>query len=239
MVRTETLYELRQRVSDREAKTATKAKKLLAKGKKLTFSEIQWLLNKEVPRSDIKKALKMNGKDFADYLVQHGIPRIRTDKEDIAAMKKPSGDIELAKKLLRETDLSVQEIVKRAGVTAGSVYYHKKKKTEKKASRPSASEKGSDSMPIKEHFNKQIEELESELNQYRYDVKALEETNAALNRSLDQERSKVTEREKMLEQMNKDLHRLFREREELLQKNNQENLQKQHDLLLEYINLGG
>lgn len=94
-------------------------------------------------------------------------------------------------------------------------------------------------MPIKEHFNKQIEELESELNQYRYDVKALEETNAALNHSLDQERSKVTEREKMLEQMNKDLQRLFREREELLQKNNQENLQKQHDLLLEYINLGG
>ncbi|WP_193063430.1 helix-turn-helix domain-containing protein [Oceanobacillus oncorhynchi] len=113
----EELQALRKQVSDNYSKTQNKIDNLLIKGKGLTASEIIWLLRKEVSRTDIAKAMNMSRTSFETYLSEHGltIPK-----------KNQAEKIEEAKKLIRNTELSVREIANKTGLSRSGVYKHYK-----------------------------------------------------------------------------------------------------------------
>jgi methylphosphotriester-DNA--protein-cysteine methyltransferase len=98
-------------------KPRKKAQKLLSKGGSLTLSDIKSLLELGVTKKEIAKAAGVSPSEFYEYLKSHGL---------LKEVKKVS-NIEEAKKLLKETDLSVTEIAKRTGTKEATVYYHSRK----------------------------------------------------------------------------------------------------------------
>lgn len=88
---------------------------------------------------------------------------------------------------------------------------------------------------IQEHYDKQIEELKNKLSEYEKAYESQRQKSFELSDELREEKSKVREREKMLEQLNRNVQDLIQERDILMQN---DHIKKQHDLLLEYIKLG-
>ncbi|WP_152658275.1 winged helix-turn-helix transcriptional regulator [Oceanobacillus sp. CFH 90083] len=214
---------LRKQVADREAKTAAKVDKLLTKERDLTASDIKWLLGKEVDRRRIAKAMKMSISTLERYLSEHGlVTKSRTKIE-------PEIKAEI-KNLLKEGNLTRKEIAKEVGVSYSTVAYQHNQMTEECESMAEQTAKD---------LNEQISILKQELEQHQKAIGTLKADRQGFYERLQQEQSKVKERDKLLKQLNRDVQRLIQERDDLLDNSKKENLQKQHDLLLEYIRLGG
>ncbi|WP_163538282.1 hypothetical protein [Gracilibacillus sp. YIM 98692] len=190
--------------------------RLLAKGEDLTFSEIHWLLDQEITRTKIAKAMRMNLTNFVEYLENHGIERVRKERETVSKAK---GDVERAKTLLKENDLSCPEIAKRTGVNESTVYYHAKKirssNTIDKSDKPKTNVKKEVSeQSVIQRLKKEKEIAENHADELHATVQELLKERKELMRKLE---------EKEQEQVNS----------EPLAK-----VQKKHDLLLDYIQLG-
>ncbi len=233
--------ELRKQMEAREAKTAAKVDKLLDKGRDLTASDIKWLRQKEVDRRRIAKAMKMSLATFERYLASH-----KLIGEDIAAPEKSktkkkkiiSSEMKAEiRRLLVNSDMPLREIATEMGVSYGTVDYQK---------RQMAKEREIMTNKLSEDYEDKIKQLEErnrlmkqESERYQKAVEKLKADRQNLYENLQEERSKVKEREKMLEQLNKHVQKLISEREDLMKNDMKENVKKQRDLLLEYIQLGG
>ena len=146
-----------------------KVKKLLAKGKDLTYSEIQYLLEKEVTKTKIAKSLGMKIVELNIYLKQ--ISEGMNMRDNVQRVKE-----------LTEKGMKPKEIAKELGVTVNTVYKYRHeakgtksdKKQDKKKNESLERENKSLAEQIKKLADENIK-LEKESKKYKGFYKELDD----------------------------------------------------------------
>lgn len=187
-----------------------KIKRLLDKGPELTPNEIQWLLDREVLKKDIRKATQLGEVALNKILDNHGIDHKTHDRSKYTAEQ-----IKKVKHLLATTDLDIAQISKRVGVKKHVIYYYKNKET--------------DEMDVKQDIvnlkaekyeaEKKVEELNKELEVQHKERHHLEHRVKQLKDKLDNNQGIIAE-----------LNDLVKETEEKLRIANE-----CHNRLLQYV----
>ncbi|WP_057766722.1 hypothetical protein [Cytobacillus praedii] len=141
-------------------------KHILAKGEDMTRSDIATLLEGEVPKNEIKKALKINKDKFVELLRNFGLERGYEKKSDMGVV-----DVEITAKeyySLKGKGMKDTEIAEKKGVNPNTLRnwkYHNRIKAFKKAEQPKL--KGnynSETKPTKEDQEAEYRQLINELS---------------------------------------------------------------------------
>ncbi|MGE7650515.1 hypothetical protein ACQKM1_22470 [Peribacillus frigoritolerans] len=95
-------------------------RKVLSKGKDMTTGDVRYLIESEVKKTDIRKAIGMNEMNFTQFLDDIGLKR----KVEVGAEMKISKVEYEASKAKGKTD---GQIAKEVGVTGATINYYKRK----------------------------------------------------------------------------------------------------------------
>ncbi|TYR75563.1 hypothetical protein FZC79_10355 [Rossellomorea vietnamensis] len=112
---------LRDRLENNNANNP-KVQRILAKGRDMTKSDIEYLISKDVERNYIRKTLKMHNNEFIEMMVGWGFSKKRGDSE-MAKLKEFTVE---EYQNLKAQGLSDSKIAKRKGVTPPSIAQWKK-----------------------------------------------------------------------------------------------------------------
>ncbi|KOP81988.1 hypothetical protein AMS60_05520 [Bacillus sp. FJAT-21945] len=169
-------------------------KHILAKGEDMTRSDIATLIEGEVPKNEIRKALKLHKDKFAELLWNFGLERGYEKKSDMGVV-----DVEITAKeyyAFKEKGLKDAEIALKKGVneyTLRNWKYQNRIKANKKAKRPKLMAKqDSETKPTKEDQNAEYRQLIDELSTALNDEKKSGKEKDALIEKLE---AKVSELE--------------------------------------------
>ena len=106
--------------------------RLLDKAHQMTYADVQKLRRYGITKSEILSKLGVPKNSWKNIDIDdresfyRGLEFLEIEEEE-DEMTRAKGDIEKAKQLLRETNLSVQEIARKTGANENTVYYHAKK----------------------------------------------------------------------------------------------------------------
>ncbi|MED3574518.1 hypothetical protein [Cytobacillus praedii] len=160
----EEIKSLRKDISDNNVPKGFKH--ILAKGEDMTRSDIATLLEGEVPKNEIKKALKINKDKFVELLRNFGLEKEYEKKSDMGVV-----DVEITAKeyyAFKEKGLKDAEIALMKGInehTLRNWKYQNQIKAIKKAGQPKLKNKhNSETKPTKEDQNAEYRQLIDELS---------------------------------------------------------------------------